>query len=164
MKRTPANNPTEKFFVIDPGNVYSAWVIYDRQGKIWGFAKELNETVLERLTKAMKDKITKLVIETPQPRGQLASWQLFHTCIWIGRFTQLWFPRTVHNVDRAKVKMHLCESARAKDKNIRAALVERWGGKEVAIGKKKTPGPLYGVSADVWQALGVAVTFVEGGA
>lgn len=32
-------------------------------------------------------------------------------------------------------------------------------GKEKAIGKKATPGPLYGVVGDEWAALAVAVTW-----
>lgn len=36
-----------------------------------------------------------------------------------------------------------------------------YGGKERAIGKKATPGKLYGVSADVWQALAVALTWAD---
>jgi len=57
--------------------------------------------------------------------------------------------------------MHICGSARAKDQNIRQALIDRYGGKETAIGKKQNPGPLYGIKADEWQALGLAITFLE---
>ena len=53
--------------------------------------------------------------------------------------------------------MHFCNSVQAKDGNIRQALIDRFGGKEGAIGKKKTPGPLYGVHAHEWPALAVAV-------
>jgi len=56
------------------------------------------------------------------------------------------------------VKMHLCGQARAKDANIRQALIDRFGG-AAAIGRKAAPGPLYGISGDVWQALGLAVTW-----
>jgi len=58
------------------------------------------------------------------------------------------------------VKLHLCGSARAKDTNIRQALIDRYGG-SAAIGKKAAPGPLYGVSKDVWSALAVAVTAAD---
>jgi len=40
--------------------------------------------------------------------------------------------------------------------------MDRYGSsREVSIGKKKTPGPLYGISNDVWAALGVAITASE---
>ena len=64
---------------------------------------------------------------------------------------------------RKDVKLHLCGSPRAKDSNIRQALIDRFGpGKEKAIGLKKTPGPLYGVKSHVWAALAVAVTHLDG--
>jgi hypothetical protein len=62
---------------------------------------------------------------------------------------------------RATVKAHLCRSAKAKDSNVRQALIDLFGGKENAIGTKKTPGPLYGISGDVWAALAVAVTWYD---
>lgn len=57
--------------------------------------------------------------------------------------------------------MHICGRANASDTNIRAALIDLWGGKEKAIGKKATPGPLHGISKDVWAALAVAITYAE---
>lgn len=41
-----------------------------------------------------------------------------------------------------------------RDSFVRATLIERHGGSN-AIGRKATPGPLYGVSSHAWQALGV---------
>ena len=49
---------------------------------------------------------------------------------------------------------------RAKDANVRAALIDRFGpSKRKAIGLKATPGPLYGVHSHMWSALAVAVTY-----
>ena len=63
-------------------------------------------------------------------------------------------------VYRKDVKLHLCGDLRAKDANIRQALIDLFGpGKERAIGKKKTPGPLYGIRKHEWSALAVAVTY-----
>ena len=60
------------------------------------------------------------------------------------------------------MKLHLCHSARATDANIREALLDRYGpGKEKAVGRKAAPGPLFGVSKDIWSALAVAVTFSD---
>ena len=36
-------------------------------------------------------------------------------------------------------------------------------GNDKAIGLKKTPGPLFGLTGDEWAALGVAVTYSDGG-
>ena len=58
--------------------------------------------------------------------------------------------------------MHLCGSAKAKDSNIRQAIIDRYGGDpKRCIGTKKAPGPLYGISADQWAALALALTAAE---
>ena len=56
--------------------------------------------------------------------------------------------------------MHLCGHPRAKDPNIRQALLDRFGpGREKALGTKKAPGALYGIKGDEWAALAVAITW-----
>jgi len=53
------------------------------------------------------------------------------------------------------VKMHLCNSSRAKDSNIRQALIDRF---EPDLPPKCRPkGILKGISKDCWQALALAV-------
>jgi hypothetical protein len=149
---------------VDPGSEYSAYVLTEQMPnenpKILEFGKIPNQdmfAVLERL----RSTIGVFAIEVPQPRGQRPHSQLFHTCIYIGRVLERWGEKWVE-VDRNDVKIHLCGTSRSKDKHVRAALIARWGGQE-AIGKKASPGPLYGISADVWQALGIAVAYYGGG-
>lgn len=102
-----------------------------------------------------------LAIEMIASYGMPVGREVFETCVWIGRFIEAWGgPYTL--VYRKDVKLHLCGQPRAKDSNIRQALIDRYGGKDRAVGKKATPGPLYGVSADVWSALAIAVTFADG--
>lgn len=49
-----------------------------------------------------------------------------------------------------------CARQGNKDSHVRNALIELHGGdKATAIGKKRHPGPLYGLSSHAWQALGV---------
>jgi hypothetical protein len=62
---------------------------------------------------------------------------------------------------RRDVKMHICGQMKAKDSNIRAALIDRFGGKERAIGRKASPGPLFGITADRWAALALAITWLD---
>ena len=68
-------------------------------------------------------------------------------------------------VYRSEVKMKLCHSMRAKDGNIRQAIIDRYpatgGGAIPQIGTKNQPGPLYGISKDLWSALAVAITYEE---
>jgi len=63
-------------------------------------------------------------------------------------------------IPRRDVKLALCNSARAKDGDVRRAIMERFGGSECK-GTKAAPGPLYGIKADEWQALGVCLTFAD---
>ena len=105
-----------------------------------------------------------LAVEMVESFGMAVGKEVFETVFWVGRFCQAWEPNDWHRVYRKEVKIHLCRSHRAKDGNIRQALIDRFSdgrGKDVAIGKKANPGPLFGVSADSWSALAVAVTYAE---
>ncbi len=146
---------------IDPGNMQSAWLFYDN-GRPEEFGIEPNEELLNRIrfwTHRLA-KGTVLVVETFRPMGQPLYWQLIETAIWIGRFVEAW-GGPFEYVTRNEAKHHVCGATNRKDGNVRAALIDKWGGKEKAVGKKASPGILYGISKDVWAALAVAVTYAE---
>lgn len=158
---------------IDPGNEKSAWVIYEG-GDIQAFGMDKNEDILPKFTLAFEcggfSGAEHLAIEMIASYGMAVGQTVFETCVWIGRFIEAWSfaygrYRTWTKVYRKDVKMHLCHSMRAKDGNIRQAIIDRYPptgvGKCPQIGTKKYPGPLYGVSKDVWAALGVAITYSE---
>ena len=140
---------------IDPGTTESAWALYD--GTLRSFGKGTNEKVLEMVSDA-SGKVKRLVVEKIMSYGQAVGQEVFETVYWTGRFVQAWHPRPFTRIPRMEVKMHLCHSPRANDSNIRQAIIDLYGGKEVAVGKKATPGPLHGVAGDVWAALGLAIT------
>ena len=83
--------------------------------------------------------------------------EVFSTCLWIGRFIEKWVTFTClpepQLIPRGDIKLHLCRSLRAKDANVRQALIDRFG----APGTKKAPGALYGVTSHCWAALALAV-------
>ena len=101
-----------------------------------------------------------LAIEMVESFGMPVGKEVFQTVRWIGRFQQAFRdPEAARLVYRKEVKLHLCGTARAKDPNVRAAIIDRFGpGKDIAIGRKSSPGPLYGVSGHAWSALAVAMT------
>lgn len=152
---------------IDPGDVTSGVVLYDpaaraiRQGKAFGAAA--NPWILEVLGKQPTDS-TILIIETFRPRGQPMFAQLIDTAIWTGRFIQRWAMRGGEwsLLVREAVKHAICGRPNVGDPNVRAALIDQWGGQQRAIGKKASPGPLYGVTGDAWQALALAVAWADG--
>ena len=84
---------------------------------------------------------------------------LFETCEWAGRFWQqaVHCGMDWHWLTRIEVKAALCNSARAKDANVRAALIDRFGGKAAT----KKGGVLHGISGDCWSALAVAVVWQD---
>lgn len=63
--------------------------------------------------------------------------EVFETCLWIGRFTELAILQgiDVEYIYRKEEKMNLCQSMKAKDSNIRQALIDRFG----VVGTKKSP-------------------------
>lgn len=147
-----------RLLAIDPGPERSAWLAFT-DGRPVQFAIEPNDAVLDRIREAA---VSVLAIEGIASYGMAVGAEVFETCVWSGRFIQRWDDRTgrglLLRVYRKDVKLHLCGSYRAKDTNVRQALIDRYGpGKDAAIGRKATPGPLYGVSSHVWSALAVAV-------
>jgi hypothetical protein len=153
-------------FAIDPGTSRSAWVRYDPDDRTVDHCIYTNETLIEELRDpasyatmplAVGDTV---LIEKIESYGMSVGEEVFTTVIWVGRFIEALDPTRVILVPRRHVKLTLCGSARAKDPNIRQALLDRFGG-SAAKGTKAAPGPLYGVSADVWSALAVAVAWSE---
>lgn len=94
---------------------------------------------------------------------QVTEWQFgettFETCVWIGRFIERCY--SVGNVPtkiyRKDVKMNLCHTMRAKDSNIRQALIDRFG----VVGVKANKGWFYGFKSDIWSAYAVGVTYLD---
>jgi len=143
---------------IDPGPTESAWMVLE-DSKPADWSKQPNDGLLRKLDLFSRD-CDVLVIEKIESFGMAVGAEIFETVFWSGRFAEAW-GNDFHRLGRKDVKMHLCNSMRATDANIRCALIDKFGGKEAAIGRKKTPGPLFGISGDCWSALAVAVTWAE---
>jgi hypothetical protein len=146
---------------IDPGTTQSAWCVFDGS-KVVDCDTQENSVVLQKLRMGFA-KDYKPAIEMIASYGMPVGKEVFETCLWIGRFIEACSEREPVLIYRKDVKLHLCQSTRAKDPNVRQALIDRFeplgGGKVPQIGTAKKPGPLYGVSSHVWAALAVAVTF-----
>jgi hypothetical protein len=155
-------------YALDPGPEQTAWLLYDDEThKPIEFAKCDNADILNNFVSlAMENYRPRIVIEMVASYGKPVGKEVFETCVWIGRFAQAakyilgCEPARLY---RTEIKLHLCHAtAKVNDGIIRQALIDRFGpGKETAIGKKKTPGPLHGIVADVWAALAVAVTYAD---
>lgn len=106
-----------------------------------------------------------LVYEQFQCFGMAVGESTIEAIIWNGRFIQaaLDLGKPVRKVFRKDEKLCLCKSLRAKDANIRQALIDRYAKTDRKNGKgtKKEPDVFYGVSKDVWSAIAVGVTWAE---
>lgn len=146
---------------IDPGPVQSAWVVHNSAtGAVRQFNISANEWLAGQLRSGLAPDVSEVVIEKVEGYGMPVGVDVFETVYWSGRFAEAAWPLPVTRIGRKAIKIHLCGSLRAKDPNIRQALLDRYGG-SAAKGTKAQPGPLYGVSRDVWSALAVAVTWAD---
>lgn len=150
-----------RILAIDPGPIQSAYVELEG-GRPVGHEKCDNDYLLGWVC-SVAHQHDHVAIEMIASFGMAVGAEVFETVLWIGRFVQAIAERahTPKLIYRLKVKQTLCHDSRAKDANIRQAIIDRFGGKEAAIGRKAAPGPLYGISGDEWSALAVALTYAE---
>lgn len=157
----------KRIFAIDPGPEHSAYVEYDGSIIYHGIVDNndmltlIYETCMSGMIASYgKGKLISLL-------SMSVGASVFETCVWIGRFIEMWDyhqvkpiqDNRVYFIYRKDVKMHLCGNTKAKDTNIRQAIMDRYGSeKSRAIGTKAAPGPLYGIRKDEWSALAVAIT------
>ena len=144
-----------RILAIDPGNQQSAYALLDADLRPVKFAKKSNDEVMKDCITILEEKTTVVVIEMIASYGMAVGKEVFETCVWIGRFIERLAPETYNLIYRREEKENLCGSMRAKDSNIRQALIDRFG----VVGTKKNPGWFYGVSKDVWAAIAVGVTY-----
>jgi hypothetical protein len=143
---------------IDPANIESAYCVMDTQYKPLEFGKIPNKELLYILQQPFsKDAV--VAIEMIASYGMAVGKEVFETCLWIGRYIQAAETAggKVELIYRKDVKMNLCGSMRAKDTNIRQALIDRFG----IVGTKGHQGFFYGFKADIWAAYAVGCTYLD---
>lgn len=156
----PKPEAGDAILALDPGPERTGFVVY-RGGEVELSGVETNKTLLYGVVACAFYRT--LAIEMIASYGMPVGREVFETCVWIGRYVHAWHtPDEVRLVYRRDVKLHLCGTARAKDGNVRQALIDLFpatgGGKVPQIGIKSKPGPLFGMSTHAWSALGVAIT------
>jgi hypothetical protein len=140
---------------IDPGPVQSALVLLRHDRKILEARIEDNEKIAKLLMNGdFLYGSPHLAIEMIASYGMPVGAEVFETCTWIGRFEEAYDDEGLTaRYFRKDIKLHLCGFTRAKDSNVRQALIDLLG----PAGVKKNPGPTYGIKKDMWAALAVAV-------
>ena len=159
-----------KVFAIDPGNVNSAYAVMEtRSGQDYAlleFGKYPNKECMKRMVDWIDREYhpDRVIVERVASYGMAVGREVFETCEWIGRFSQeaeKYVP--VDYIYRKDEKVTICGNMKAKDSNIRQALIDRFAQRDLKNGRgtKKDPDYFYGVAHDVWAAISVAVTYLD---
>jgi hypothetical protein len=145
---------------IDPGNIESAYVLMDDHYKITDFGKIENNNLLDMIPRMQFDSVA---IEMVASYGMAVGASVFDTCVWVGRFTEAVKPCKAQYIYRKDVKMNLCGQTKAKDSNIRQALIDRFAKHDFKNGKgtKQEQDWFYGFKADIWQSYACGVTLLD---
>ena len=151
---------------IDPGDRKSGYVVYDEekhQVDVCGI--EDNYSMLKLVEFHNFDE---MAIEDIAHYGMPVGQTVFDTAKWAGRFAQKCYDISGAEpifVKRQTVKSMICGSIKAKDANIRQALIDMFpktgGGKNPVVGVNVKPGPLFGVKSHIWSALAIAITYSQ---
>lgn len=148
-----------KILAVDPGCKQSAYVCFNSDTySILDLGFISNEELLAMCQCHTSGEL--LAIEYIEGFGMTAGQELFDTCFWSGRFCEAFLNARstqekalpFERIGRKAIKIHLCGSTQAKDKDIRESLIYRFG----HPGTKSSPGRLYGISGHGWSALAVA--------
>lgn len=157
-----------KLLAIDPGNIKSGYVVIDMDNgmRLIEFGKVKNETLAGDIRRIIwENHIHNVAVEMIASYGMAVGRDVFDTCVWIGRFiSAIESAGGVYDyVYRKDEKLFICGDSRAKDTNIRRALIDRFARHDLKNGKgtKKNPDFFYGVAKDVWAAFAVGVTWYE---
>lgn len=151
---------------IDPGNIESGYVLVEHDGeeirKVLDVGKVPNFKIFPIFC---REDYQHVAIEMVASMGMPVGQEVFDTCFWIGRFweyAELYRQGyQIQKIFRWEEKLYLCGCLSAKDKNIRQALIDRYG----VVGTKKEPGFFYvngtKFAKDMWAAMAVAVTYFD---
>lgn len=152
-----------KVLAIDPGNIESAYCLMDSETlRPEQFDKVHNEVLRDRLPWFGAGCV---VIERIASYGMAVGRDVFETCEWVGQYTATarMANVAVDYIYRKDEKLHICGDPRAKDANVRRALIDRFAQHDLTNGKgtKKNPDWFHGFRADCWAAYAVGLTYIE---
>lgn len=159
-----------RVLAIDPGNVESAFCYINAESlRPTVFNKVVNGDLLEHIRSfdglMPCSRPDVVVIERVASYGMAVGKEVFQTCEWIGRYTEaadgIGLP--VQYIYRQEEKLHICKDSRAKDANIRRALIDRFAQHDLKNGRgtKSAPDWFFGFRADIWAAYAVGITWIE---
>lgn len=153
---------------IDPGNIDSGYVLIDEMSNMLpvDHGKIPNQNLLAKIYQYTALPPDHFAIEMVASYGMAVGREVFDTLFWIGRFWEAALTTGINHLQhvyRREEKLEICKSPKAKDANIRRALIDQFAGHDLKNGKgtKKNPDFFYGFHADVWQAFAVGITYYK---
>jgi hypothetical protein len=136
---------------IDPGTTKSAFILWDG-ARVRNCGIVENAVFLDQLRSGDLMPYDLAAIERMANMGQRVGEEVLATVWWSGRFYEALSRKgEVSRPYRTAIKKHL-GCGRGKDKDVRAALIAKFG----EPGTSKNRGALFGVSSHIWAALAVA--------
>jgi hypothetical protein len=139
---------------IDPGPEVSGVVVISPDRKVLSANILANQEIVADLRRSTVYSFPHVAIEMIDSYGMPVGAEVFNTCTWIGRFEEAYVHSDLTaRYFRKDIKLHLCGTNRARDSNVRRALIDLLG----PPGVKKNPGPTYGIKSHLWAALALAV-------
>jgi hypothetical protein len=152
-----------KIFAVDAGTTESGYCIVDSDTyKPIFFGKIDNEEVLRYVLEGCYDV---LVYEEFQSYGMSVGKSTITSITWNGRFIQAAasLGKPFYPIYRSEEKITICGTMKAKDANIRQALIDRFAEFDFKQGKgtKNNKDFFYGFAKDSWSAFGIAFTWVQ---
>lgn len=152
-----------KILAIDVGTTETGFCLIDKDTyRPIRFGKVSNEELLNIVKNEDYDI---LIYEEFQSYGMPIGISTITSITWNGRYIQSALDRNkiVDYIYRKEEKLNLCGSMKAKDSNIRQALIDRFAKFDFKNGKgvKGNTDFFYGFSKDVWSAFAVGVTWLD---
>lgn len=153
-----------RILAIDPGTTRSAFCLMDGKYNIHDKGKVTNAEMLQYIWMNAKE-IDHLVCEMVASYGMAVGAEVFETCTMIGQIER---TADIKGIPRSRLfrideKIAICHDSRAKDANIRRALIDRFARHDLArgTGTKTNPDHFYGFKSDIWAAFAVGVTYLD---
>lgn len=152
-----------QILALDVGTTESGFCLVEVETyKPLKFGKIANEELLQ-IVKTEDYEL--LVYEKFASYGMAIGESTIKSIEWNGRYIQSALDRNINTypVLRKDEKLCLCGTMRAKDSNIRQALIDRFAKFDFKNGKgtKKNPDWLYGFKADIYAAYAVAIVYID---
>ena len=156
---------------IDPGPLQSALALWDTDAEeVLDHQYIHNDAAVEYISDFASPlcefQLDVLCIEFIQSYGMAVGQETFGTCLYCGDYRRTGLNMQVDTslVFKTTWAAGLTGSANANKSQTRRAVIDRygyWKHGSTGLGVKAHPGKLYGITAHIWDALGIAIYAME---